>query len=516
VAIDVGFFGKLPSHGDFLRRRVSDAFVGVWDGWLQECLAASRAELGDRWLDVYLTSPAWRFACAAGACGPAPVAGVMVPSVDRVGRYFPLTLVAELPIDAPIVSSVQRAGLFFDAAERLVIETLESDHIDFDRFDAQLVQLGDRLQSVRLQPDVVLESAAAPLGDAADGWQIPIASAHDLSSTFEQMLTQRLSAVYEPMVLWWTDGSARVQPSCVIVKGLPHPDAFASLLDGSWAERRWRSITARIDAVAQPEMLVDDPSPPRFRSAAASDKGSVREINQDSFIERTDVGIWGVADGLGGHSKGEVASRMVCDALADVRVGASFEELIEVVRQRVGAVNDELIRAATRPVNAVQSGSTLVTLLARGSTCAVLWAGDSRAYRLRNGGLEQLTRDHSLAEMEGSDGADSHAITRAVGGEATLELDVVRDRVHSGDRFLLCSDGLTRTVPKDRLADLLGHEDIGQAVEELIKATLAAGAPDNVTALVVEAVPDVRTDGVSREPADGIVGLSSRTLGFGL
>ena len=117
MAIDVGFFGKLPSHGDFLRRQVSDAFVGVWDGWLQECLAASRAELGDRWLDVYLTSPVWRFACAAGTCGPAPVVGVMVPSVDRVGRYFPLTLVAELPHDAPSVSSVQRAASFFERGE---------------------------------------------------------------------------------------------------------------------------------------------------------------------------------------------------------------------------------------------------------------------------------------------------------------------------------------------------------------------------------------------------------------
>ena len=113
----------------------------------------------------------------------------------------------------------------------------------------------------------------------------------------------------------------------------------------------------------------------------------------------------------------------------------------------------------------------------------MLWAGDSRAYRLRNGGLEQLTRDHSLAALEGVEGVDSHAITRAVGGEETLELDVFRDRVHAGDRFLLCSDGLTRTVPEDRLANLLGREDIGQAVEELIKATLAAGAPDNVTAL---------------------------------
>ena len=97
-----------------------------------------------------------------------------------------------------------------------------------------------------------------------------------------------------------------------------------------------------------------------------------------------------------------------------------------------------------------------------------------------------------------------------------MELDVIRDRVQPGDRFLLCSDGLTRTVPEQQLASVLGREDIGQAVEELIKATLAAGAPDNVTALVVEAVPNIRPEGSSREKADGFVGSSVRTLGFGL
>jgi len=125
--VEVGLYGKLPSHGDFLRRRTSDTFVDVWDSWLQECMAASRAALNDRWLDLYLTSPAWRFACDAGVCGPEPVVGVMVPSVDRVGRYFPLTLVAVLPPDVSVLSAATATTMFFESAERLLVETLEAE-----------------------------------------------------------------------------------------------------------------------------------------------------------------------------------------------------------------------------------------------------------------------------------------------------------------------------------------------------------------------------------------------------
>jgi len=138
--MQVGFYGKLPSHGDFLRRRVSDGFVDAWDAWLRECLAASRTALGARWLDVYLTSPAWRFVCAAGACGPAPVIGIAAPSVDQVGRYFPLTLVAELPPDINLLAAAACAR-FFEAAEQLVIETLATERVDFERFDQGTVAL---------------------------------------------------------------------------------------------------------------------------------------------------------------------------------------------------------------------------------------------------------------------------------------------------------------------------------------------------------------------------------------
>jgi type VI secretion system protein ImpM len=483
--VGIGFYGKLPSHGDFLRRRVADAFVGVWDGWLQECMAASRAALGERWLDVYLTSPAWRFACAAGACGPAPAVGVMAPSVDRVGRYFPLTVVAQLPLDAPVVTAAARADGFFDCVERLVIDTLTADVVDFERFDEELMMLGRDLELASPVGVRLGRTASQVLDEPPGAWQVPIGSASNVGTALEQLTTERLSAIYEPLVLWWTEGSSKVEPSCLISKGLPHPDSFAALLDGSWGPRRWQSVEAQVEeTLARQELLVDDVTPPRFRSAAATDVGRVRELNQDSFIERSEVGIWAVADGLGGHSQGDVASRMVCDALADVVPNSSFEDVIEAARQRVSDVNEQLVRAATRAVNAVSSGSTVVTLLTRGTRCAVLWAGDSRAYRWREGRLEQLTRDHSLAESEG---AESTAITRAVGGEPTLLLDLYRDRVHAGDRFLLCSDGLTRTVPDSQIRAWMEHEDIRGAVDGLIKATLDAGAPDNVTALIVEA-----------------------------
>src|SRR5919107_544258 len=161
--MQLGFYGKLPSHGDFLRRRVSDAFVDAWDAWLRECLTASRTSLGARWLDVYLTSPAWRFVCAAGACGPAPVVGLLAPSVDQVGRYFPLTLVAELPEDVSLVTAAAASSGFFDSAERLVIETLAADPVDFDRFDRGVIALEEELQAANMSPTIVLDAAAVSI-----------------------------------------------------------------------------------------------------------------------------------------------------------------------------------------------------------------------------------------------------------------------------------------------------------------------------------------------------------------
>lgn len=230
---------------------------------------------------------------------------------------------------------------------------------------------------------------------------------------------------------------------------------------------------------------------PVYTSAGLTDTGRVRPTNQDAFVDRSDACVWAVADGMGGHRDGDVASRMVCDALSSFEIRGKLDDALEHLQERMSEVNAKLYAAAVRPVDPVFSGSTVVIMIAQRTSCAFLWAGDSRAYRLRDGQLVQLTTDHTWAselQIEGalSDDAD-HAITRAVGGEQTLELSIRRERVRLGDRYLLCSDGLTRELSAERIAELLGRGAVEESAKALIDATLAAGARDNVTVVVVDA-----------------------------
>jgi serine/threonine protein phosphatase PrpC len=161
----------------------------------------------------------------------------------------------------------------------------------------------------------------------------------------------------------------------------------------------------------------------------------------------------------------------------------TFEDTIEAACRRLEAVNEQLVREAARSLLGDRSGSTVVALLARGAKCAVIWAGDSRAYRCRSGRFEQLTRDHSAAQS-------NTVVTRAVGPQPKFEPEVCRGDVRPGDRYLLCSDGLTRVLPEATMRACVEAPELGRAVQGLVEATLDAGAPDNVTALLVEAVED--------------------------
>lgn len=232
----------------------------------------------------------------------------------------------------------------------------------------------------------------------------------------------------------------------------------------------------------------------RFQSWANSHPGAVRSHNEDAFVDRPDIGLWAVADGAGGHDAGEIASGMLKEVLDTIPPGLSASELLAQVRLRVADVHQTLRDEAEKRGPRSIIASTLVVLLARDGHFACLWAGDSRVYLLRNGTLAQVTRDHSLVQelvdagIIPAEEADGHpranVITRAVGAAETLELDKVSNRLAAGDRFLLCSDGLNKTLSDAELADLLA--DPGPA-DRLIDEALTRRATDNITVVAVEA-----------------------------
>lgn len=235
------------------------------------------------------------------------------------------------------------------------------------------------------------------------------------------------------------------------------------------------------------------------RSFPATHPGARRSYNEDTFVDRPDLGLWAVADGAGGHEAGEVASGMIRDALIAIPTNLGAGQLLAEARTRLLSVHHALREAAEQRGPDVMMASTVVVLMVRDSFFAVLWAGDSRVYLLRNGDLSQLTRDHSLVQDMvdngeiSSDQAEAHphanVITRAVGaGEGDLALDKVTGQVQPGDRFLLCSDGLSKTLSDAEIARLLSVPDGVPPSDMLINAALAHLASDNVTAVVVAIV----------------------------
>jgi protein phosphatase/serine/threonine-protein phosphatase Stp1 len=233
-----------------------------------------------------------------------------------------------------------------------------------------------------------------------------------------------------------------------------------------------------------------------FRSFVATDTGPRRHHNEDNYADRPGLGLWAVADGAGGHEAGEVASGMIRAALEAIPPGLDAAEMLAEVRGQLLDVHTALREEAARRGPGAMIASTVVVLLARGNHYAALWAGDSRIYLLRDGALSPVTRDHSLVQEMVDAGtlaaaeAERHpyanVITRAVGaGGEALELETATDAAQPGDRFLLCSDGLTKTLPEAEIAALLAGPDDTDPAQRLLAAALARNAGDNVTALVV-------------------------------
>ena len=232
-----------------------------------------------------------------------------------------------------------------------------------------------------------------------------------------------------------------------------------------------------------------------FECVSRTHPGLKRKVNEDSILVRTERGLWAVADGMGGHEAGDVASSSVVEALSIVPPNASLERFAKDAMTALQNVNHQLIQLARQGTHPRTIGSTVVSLVISGDQFACLWAGDSRAYRVREGEIAQLTRDHSLvqdlidagmlapAEAEGHPNAN--VVTRAVGATEDLNVDVSTGDTREGDLFILASDGLTRVVNDDLIYGELTSKPLDQAADQLVDMVLERGAPDNVSFVIV-------------------------------
>ncbi|MCW9013788.1 MAG: type VI secretion system-associated protein TagF [Gammaproteobacteria bacterium] len=230
-----GFYGKIPSLGDFVNRRLPKRpFVETWDSWLQSAIAQSQNQLGEDWLNIYLTSPIWRFALSENICGPNPWLGIMIPSVDKVGRYFPLTIAVSLPRHTNLLDITQPMAAWLAEAESLALTALE-DSFDFDHFDNSIENMQSPIDFNEIKPSMAQ-------GNMVTGaLHFPI---YNHIQPHRDLAKHMLDQNYGQYSIWWTNGSELIAPSFSVCKGLPAQELYSALLDGNWMTHGWHEPVA--------------------------------------------------------------------------------------------------------------------------------------------------------------------------------------------------------------------------------------------------------------------------------
>jgi serine/threonine protein phosphatase PrpC len=235
--------------------------------------------------------------------------------------------------------------------------------------------------------------------------------------------------------------------------------------------------------------------PLRTEWQAVTDTGLVREHNEDRYCASAALGLWAVADGMGGLARGDWAATAVVEAVEGLQRIDDFEAMLAATAAAIRTANRRILGESQ--ARGSQMGSTVVALIVRDRRFGLLWAGDSRAYLLRHRQLHQLSRDHSqvqelidrglLTPAAAATHPLRHVLTRAVGVAEPLELDMISDAIEPGDIFLLCSDGLHGVIDDAEIVAQLETIDSAEATRAMVAQCIERGAPDNVTVVTIVA-----------------------------
>ena len=225
-----GVYGKLPVHGDFVHRNLPASSIESWDEWLQSFVAGTREQLADDWLDMYLSAPVWRFALSSGVLNENAYLGVLIPSVDRVGRYFPLTLLEPVDSEIGLLELIELRANWFTNVEELLLESLDGQ-LDIDNLMFELSKIPNETTTTYRKLDSYCDGQNAVVNMEFEE-QSP-------ASVFPQLLESLLVSSFSSFSLWTTSGSDFVEPCTMLSQGLPKIGQVSAMLDGYWSSRGW-------------------------------------------------------------------------------------------------------------------------------------------------------------------------------------------------------------------------------------------------------------------------------------
>ena len=573
----LGFFGKIPLTGDFLHRRMSSVFMNRWDEWLKINILHSQNTLGERWLPVYSQSPMWRFCIAPGIIDDKAYIGIMIPSVDSVGRYFPLTVVQAVDIKAiPFILSA-KANQWFQQIEDLLLDLLEGYEPDLQDFDTKITAL--QAEWVESLPSIAAGVASM---DGSYNLQLEASSADSMNHSLSSLMLQNLLDSKKSFTFWWNEGSQAYQPNILFSDKLPMKDHFCALLDGSWQEHQWitlpfaspelekqpeedkvdKSLTdiispaldraaqqansiqavnnhpVAVDCISDVEETYEEETyaeeiyeiktlnsladlnvdidiedititpplptatyhrPKNFKAIPESfgftDPGNNRKQNEDALLLKPSAGLWVIADGMGGHSFGSYASQLVVNRIAATDTAGTPEQALNKIQIALQDVNTHLVEYAQENEQGI-CGSTVIGMLLSRNTCIFFWAGDSRLYLVRDQQISQLSKDHSVEQEKIDKGlikkndpsfTGKNLITRAVGGDHHLDLEISYHQPQPGDQLFLCSDGVYNEMSEQEIEDIMNMPN--SAKERCLtmnEEVISRAARDNFTGIIIE------------------------------
>lgn len=519
-----GFFGKLPSAGDFVQRRLPAGFVDVWDRHFEGAVAQSRQALDGAWHEAYHASPVWRFLLSPGVCGESAWAGIMGPGTDRVGRCFPMVIAAAVAADPAICSQTLLDGSsWFDAAEQVHNAAQINAATSVDAFDEQVAALAGPLDVA--QPHA-LEFLRGVNWGAGSHWRMPLPT-RAAAASFLGGLWTRLASTPAPWCLWWTTGAERVPASVLITRGLPQPEAYSGFLDASYSVVPWQALgefeetgsrqheplavaadPVGVAPMAATAWLPDDPelfsdmgtsapapaAAPEVTDVAVGQVAGEDTIAGVAVLDRPDCALTLVAAEVGKPDPRQRAVAAVHAIGRDI-YGGELAGGMQNLRMRIMALNPSLRQASEDLIDPVLEDCAVIAAHVANAQVDLLRIGTAAAWHWRQGRLQPFfaRSDTPPAAAGGSDDDIADLLFSSVsltapglGATAQPTCGEVFCAVEAGDRLLLVATQQLLQLPPEILARSLAISSCDDARQRIATAAGLGTDPAHWPLAIIE------------------------------